>query len=402
MVYSRAVPLPIVTIGLTLAAAGLRIFGPENKLLDFAAHPLDLVSGHLLAEGAEELARRVRSYERITNRDLDRAVAKSALLATQFCLVDAFPRQVERLGPWSRLRNRLRKWLPEVSLQGVIVQGEESAARDAIDAIAKRLKDLEEGTFVALRIDPLSLVLREPFGDWELKLAREAMAEVRGEHANLPDRFCAIFQGRWFSYLCLAFQEEIKTNERVFRIFQSVQAATGFAHLEDIVSEEGERGRKENRKQHQETHRLLGEVRERLEETLPLVGHSDNAVRGLTNHITLTEDNSDSSGLTATATARLTIGRGPSNSLVIPDETVSWEHGEIVLRDGAYCYRHLSRSNPAILRRRGAEYLFRPGKHNDRSLLPHDRLIVGDHSFVVQFTLVTADGHYVTTKRAEE
>ena len=68
-------PLPIATIGLSLAAAGLKIFGPEGKLLEFAAHPLDLLTGHLLAENAEELAaplrERFRSYERIKNEDLD-------------------------------------------------------------------------------------------------------------------------------------------------------------------------------------------------------------------------------------------------------------------------------------------------------------------------------------------
>jgi hypothetical protein len=45
-------------------------------------HPLDLLPGHLLAENSEELAARLRerfrSYERIKNQDLDRAVMRRA------------------------------------------------------------------------------------------------------------------------------------------------------------------------------------------------------------------------------------------------------------------------------------------------------------------------------------
>src|ERR1700685_4386064 len=116
--------------------------------------------------------------------------------------------------------------------------------------------------------------------------------------------------------------------------------------------------------------------------------------------ITLTEDSSESCGITASATARLTIGRSPANDLVVPDEIVSWEHGEIALREGAYRYRHLSHRNPTILRRRGSEFLFRGGKRNERNLLPGDRLIIGSHTFIVEFTLIELDAAYVTTKRA--
>ena len=61
---------------------------------------------------------------------------------------------------------RLRKWLPDVPLQGAIAQGEESVIRAAIEAQAKQLKDLEDGTFVPAAIDPFGLVLPERGGDW--------------------------------------------------------------------------------------------------------------------------------------------------------------------------------------------------------------------------------------------
>jgi hypothetical protein len=247
------VPLPIATIGLSLAAAGLKIFGPESKLLEFTAHPLDLLTGHRLAEHFEELAEqlrdRFRSYERIKNEDLEKAVTLSALLANLFCLLDALPPLPGSLGPWSHLRKRFKQWLPQDSLQGAISQAEESVMRPAIEACEKHLKDLEEGAFHPAEIDVLKLILPERGVDWGAQLASEALADIRREHANLPDRLDAVFQERWFSYVCLAFQEQLKTDERVSRIFQAVQTATGFAHLEDVVHTESE-----------ETRRLIREI----------------------------------------------------------------------------------------------------------------------------------------------
>ncbi len=72
-----------------MAAARLKIFGRESKVLDFAAHALDLPAGRLAAENLEEIAasppERFQAYERIKNEDLDRAVTRSALLARLFC-----------------------------------------------------------------------------------------------------------------------------------------------------------------------------------------------------------------------------------------------------------------------------------------------------------------------------
>jgi len=239
-------PFPLATIGLTLAAAGLKLItGPEDKLLDFAAHPVDLLAGHLLASNAEEVAERLRerfkAYERIENEDLDRAVMQSVVLASLFCLLDALPTEPAALGPWSHLRKRFEKWLPEVPLQGAISQAEESVLRPAIEACIKRVKDAEAGAIVPAEIDPLGLILPESGQDWGAQLANEALADIRREHPNLPKRLDGIFQQRWFSCLCLAFQEQIKTNERVSRIFQAVQTATGFAHLEDVVRDENKK-----------------------------------------------------------------------------------------------------------------------------------------------------------------
>jgi WD40 repeat protein len=251
------VPLPIATIGLSLAAAGLKIFGGESKLLEFAAHPLDVAAGHLGAENILELAERLRKWydgnERIENEDLEKAVARSALLADLFCLRDALPPQAARLGPWSQLRDHFKEWLPDRSLQGIFSRAEESAIRSAIEACEKRLKEIKEGTFVPAGIDALRLVLPESGVDWGAKLANEALEDIQFEHAGLPDRLQTIFQERWFPYICLAFQEQIKTDTRARRIFISLQIATGFETLKETIRE----FREENMEQHAETHRLL-------------------------------------------------------------------------------------------------------------------------------------------------
>jgi hypothetical protein len=99
----------------------------------------------------------------------------------------------------------------------------------------------------------------------------------------------------------------------------------------------------------------------------------------------------------------ITIGRAPKNTVQVPDQEVSWEHGQIILMQGEYYYRHLSNINPSILRRKGEEYLLRPGKREDLPLRNQDRLTVGKITFVIEFDLIAEDAGYITTaKKTEE
>jgi FHA domain-containing protein len=96
----------------------------------------------------------------------------------------------------------------------------------------------------------------------------------------------------------------------------------------------------------------------------------------------------------------ITIGRSPSNMIVLPEEDVSWDHGEIVFEQGEYVYRHLS-TNPksarTILRGRGREQLFRSSKGEEASLRNQDRLIIGKTTFIVEFDLINEDSGYTPT-----
>jgi hypothetical protein len=244
-------PLPLVTIGLSLAAVGLKMFGGEDKLLELIAHPLDIAAGDLIAGNILELSERLRerfhAYERIRNEDLERAVAQCAALADLFCLLDALP------GLVNPLQERFVKWLPKgSSLNGIVTQMEESVIRHAIAACEESLEAINQGDFDRERtldpIDPLRLALAEHGGDWGAILATQALKELNVKYKGLPERLDVIFEERWFKYLCLTFHEQLKAKPRVSAIFLSMQIATGFVKIEEAIRE----FRDESRQQHAE------------------------------------------------------------------------------------------------------------------------------------------------------
>jgi hypothetical protein len=98
------------------------------------------------------------------------------------------------------------------------------------------------------------------------------------------------------------------------------------------------------------------------------------------------------------------IGRSPRiNIIVLPEEDVSWEHGQIVLEHDRYVYQHLStspKSARTILRGGGRE--FRPGKGEEAALCNHDCLIIGKTTFIVEFDLINEDPDYKPTADSPE
>ena len=93
----------------------------------------------------------------------------------------------------------------------------------------------------------------------------------------------------------------------------------------------------------------------------------------------------------------VTIGRAPYSTLVCSERDVSWLHGEIFLQRGEYYYRHLSDTNPSILRRNGVEHFFRAGKKEELPLRNQDRLTIGNSTFIIEFDIISEDGGYITT-----
>lgn len=95
----------------------------------------------------------------------------------------------------------------------------------------------------------------------------------------------------------------------------------------------------------------------------------------------------------------IAIGRAPKNAIQIHDPKVSWEHGQIVLMQGEYYYKHLSKNTPTILRRKGEEYLLEANIREEIHLKNQDRLIIGNVTLIVEYDLVNEDSKYITTEK---
>src|SRR5258706_4396620 len=73
----------------------------------------------------------------------------------------------------------------------------------------------------------------------------------------------------------------------------------------------------------------------------------------------------------------LTIGRSPSNQVVLTDYHLSGEHGQIFREDDQYIYRDLRSTNGSRIRRDGAEV---PLDGNEAPLRDGDQILLGDPS----------------------
>jgi hypothetical protein len=91
------------------------------------------------------------------------------------------------------------------------------------------------------------------------------------------------------------------------------------------------------------------------------------------------------------------VGRSPDSSIFLSDPGVSWEHGNIFRRKGAFWYRHLSSVARSFLFQRGGDRMLKPGDESEILLQNQDRLKVGDTTIVLQFDLVGVDATWSPT-----
>ncbi len=111
----------------------------------------------------------------------------------------------------------------------------------------------------------------------------------------------------------------------------------------------------------------------------------------------------DTSLVFETRSRHITIGRSPNNDVTVSDPDVSWEHGVITLLQGSYRYRHLSNTNPTVLRRHGEIHeLATSGGREEIDLRDQDRLAIGGTTLVVELDLASDDTGYKTTRRRPE
>src|SRR4051812_49734658 len=74
----------------------------------------------------------------------------------------------------------------------------------------------------------------------------------------------------------------------------------------------------------------------------------------------------------------LTIGRAPTNQVVLTDYHLSGEHGQIFLEDDRYIYRDLRSTNGSRIQRDGNELTVDGGERWETPLKDGDRLLLGN------------------------
>jgi hypothetical protein len=372
-------------LAVNLAAVGARMLGGDNKLLDLLlVHPLEITAGHLTAQNIEELTKKLRKWraanERVENEDLERAVTRSKLIADLSCLLDALPLRPSSLGPAQDLWDQFRRRLGNATFEGIVTQAEVAVIQPAIADCHSQLNELQHGIVAVEKIDPQLLVLSERGGDWATDLAFSALSDMRARHANLPERVDTIFKNRWFSYLCLAFHEQIKANANVRRVFTAMQVAAGFAHLEDLVREEGEK-----------TRDLIREIGPRREALHPVPNESARA------HITISQSGSRDKTLFSGCASLVRLGRSPASEIVLP-QPASWEHGRIVLTAGVYIYEHLGKHGASIRRSSGKQVRLSSRRRSHEALRQLDEITLTDtFSVTIHFSLPDETGYTPTT-----
>ena len=191
-----------------------------------------------------------------SNRDLDRAVARSALQASLFCIMEAIGEPMKspvgKVALWrqciaARLPQNLRD-LRRPS-EGFFADAGRAQLLAAKQLCEKRLSRIEK-KFAPVAIDPNRL-LKSVEDDYAQRRSSEALAAIEKTHGELSPRARDIFIRKWFGYLCGSFHYEIKHNQPVANILLSISMAelreevrVGFSKTQTIVVEEHEKTRK--------------------------------------------------------------------------------------------------------------------------------------------------------------
>lgn len=119
---------------------------------------------------------------------------------------------------------------------------------------------------------------------------------------------------------------------------------------------------------------------------------------GLSNRIKLTRRN-DNSFVYETYEKVVGIGRAPNNDIILDGPDVSWYHGYIENITGKLLYRHLSNTNPTIVRRHNQEYLLSKPRLTNIMLQNNDRIVIGKVALILEFDIKAGPAGYITTEK---
>ncbi len=200
-----------------LAWAGSQFAGePDNpvlkKLRDLAIEQAGHLTSHFahadLERARESLHEYFEGHHPEKNLDLERAVTRSSLHADIYCLMEALHEPLEppkgRIERWRRLiLERAPESLQSQPKTGVLTTGTQTTLRKIKEDREKRLREIEKiDELDPPAIDPrllLKMAKRQQYG---ASLTAAALTEIESNHGKLPTQARAVFQQRWFPYLC--------------------------------------------------------------------------------------------------------------------------------------------------------------------------------------------------------
>lgn len=252
------------TILFLLSAAGLKALKAKGvdassaggEGTEIGAELLTVLFAHHATEDIRGMQQRFADWLKgpapHKNRDLERAIARSEILADLFCLIEALPGGIRDAEHKSWLRSvveRLPETLKRSERGGFFAESEKAQIRAAKAVCEARLKGVEE-EFEASEIEPSILLKREIDGSISEKLGRESAHALEERETfsghkvgALPERVCDIFAHQWFPYLTHAFRHELKNDGPVFQIYTTMRLESGFGAVSASVRDEGQKTR---------------------------------------------------------------------------------------------------------------------------------------------------------------
>jgi tetratricopeptide (TPR) repeat protein len=180
------------------------------------------------------------------NEDLERALARSALHASLFCVMEALGEPMKppagRVAFWRQCAaDRVPKQLKDLlrSSKGFLADADRAQLLMAKDLCEQLLSRVEKRKFTRLDIDRRKLFVTLD-KDYAAKSSAKALAAIeRRCHGQLPAPAREIFILKWFGYLCGSFHYEIKHDQPVAHILLQISLEEfreeARAHKQQIV-----------------------------------------------------------------------------------------------------------------------------------------------------------------------
>ena len=222
--------LSSITILATLAYAISKKAGSDGSA-DVLAQLFGGATGNAFHGDVEKLRSAFLNITRPdSNQDLERAVARSSLHASLFCLMEALGEPLEpptgKLAVWREcIEARLPQALRDIRrpVGGFLSETDRRQLLQAKEGCETDRKQIEV-SFTPVPIPPgkMPIAVDDRYAE---ERAAEALAEIEKKSGPLPNRTREIFLENWFGFLCGSFHYEIKRRQPIANILLNLSIA---------------------------------------------------------------------------------------------------------------------------------------------------------------------------------